>query len=237
MAAYNGEKYIEEQITTIIAALGDDDELVVSCDPSNDRTNEIIYKYCLNDERIRLFENTGEHGVVPNFCNALSLCRGKYIFLCDQDDIWQKNKVEEVVQRFEQNQAWLVIHDADLVDSNGNSLGDTLFRYSNISTNPVRNYYKGTYWGCCMAFRAELCPIILPINSELRHDLWIGILVGLLKKKIVLIDEPLISHRLHENNVTTGHRRLMKEIISDRYLLACELFKRIRFAKKTTIYL
>lgn len=231
MAVYNGEKYIEEQVNTVLKSLNACDELVISCDPSTDRTNDIVNQLAQMDNRVTVINNNSEHGVVPNFCNAISHCRGKYIFLCDQDDIWRQDKVAKVLKCFSDDEAWLVIHDARVVDGKGLDTGKTLFALSKISTNPTRNFYKGTYWGCCMAFRSELTPIILPINSKLRHDLWIGILTGYLKRKIVLIDDTLIDHRIHGDNVTTGHRRPMKEVIADRILLARELSGRLKNKK------
>ena len=232
MTACNGEKYIEEQVNTVLNSLAACDELVISCDPSTDRTDNIVNQFAQKDNRVIVLQNNSEHGVVPNFCNAISHCRGKFIFLCDQDDIWRQDKVEKVLKCFSDDEAWLVIHDARVVDGKGNDTGETLFALSKISTNPTRNFYKGTYWGCCMAFRSELIPIILPINSKLRHDLWIGILVGYLKKRISLINDTLIDHRVHGGNVTKGYRRPMKEVFSDRILLAREVSGRIKEKKK-----
>ena len=118
MATYNGEKYISEQIETILKFLGVNDEIVISCDPSTDKTIEIVKYYSMLDNRIKVIMNIGEHGVVPNFCNAIANCKGRYIFLCDQDDVWINDKVERVIEKFECENAWLVIHDADVVDQN-----------------------------------------------------------------------------------------------------------------------
>ena len=89
MATYNGEKYIREQIDSILPQLSDSDELVISDDGSSDSTIDIIQGY--NDRRIRLYHNT-RHGVTWNFENALRQSRGDVIFLADQDDVWKPGK-------------------------------------------------------------------------------------------------------------------------------------------------
>ena len=95
MACYNGEKFIQEQVDSIICQLGLDDELIISDDGSNDRTLDILFSY--EDSRIKILHNRACHGFVGNFENALSHAKGDYIFLSDQDDIWKKEKVQKVI--------------------------------------------------------------------------------------------------------------------------------------------
>ena len=85
IATFNGEKFIQEQIQSILPQLGEDDEIVVSDDGSTDRTMEILELF--KDKRIRLLVNEGKHGFIWNFENALRKAKGDVIFLCDQDDI------------------------------------------------------------------------------------------------------------------------------------------------------
>ena len=85
MATYNGEKYIQEQIDSILCQLSKDDELVISDDHSTDATCDIIKSY--NDRRIKLFLNELAKGVTHNFENALLHSKGDIIFLADQDDV------------------------------------------------------------------------------------------------------------------------------------------------------
>lgn len=90
MAAYNGEKYIKEQLLSILKQIGPNDEVVISDDGSKDRTKDIVDS--LNDKRIRYVENKNKHGFTHNFENALQIAQGDYIFLADQDDIWRDDK-------------------------------------------------------------------------------------------------------------------------------------------------
>ena len=96
IATYNGEKYIKEQLDSIIPQLGHEDEIVISDDGSSDSTLDIINS--INDERIRITVNQGKHGVNSNFNNALLHAKGDFIFLADQDDIWLSGKVAECLK-------------------------------------------------------------------------------------------------------------------------------------------
>ena len=95
LAAYNGEKYIEEQINSILCQLSLNDELLISDDGSTDKTIKIISD--LNDPRIKLFKNNFK-SVQKNFEFLLQNSIGEIIFLSDQDDIWEKNKISEFSQ-------------------------------------------------------------------------------------------------------------------------------------------
>ena len=107
MATFNGEKYIKEQIQSILNQLSLDDEVIISDDGSSDKTLEVINH--INDKRIKVFTNTHKHGFTHNFENALNHANGEYIFLSDQDDIWAEEKVNKVMESLIYND--LVIHD------------------------------------------------------------------------------------------------------------------------------
>ena len=89
IATYNGAKYIEEQVQSILYQLSEKDEIINSDDGSKDNTLAIIKS--LNDARIKVIHNTLKHGLVSNFENAIKHADGDYIFLSDQDDIWTSN--------------------------------------------------------------------------------------------------------------------------------------------------
>ena len=100
MAAYNGQKYIADQIESILNQLYPTDELVVSMDFSTDQTEEIVLEYAKKDSRIHLITGPSK-GVIKNFENAIAYTQNEIIFLADQDDFWLPGKVERVLKEFE----------------------------------------------------------------------------------------------------------------------------------------
>jgi glycosyltransferase involved in cell wall biosynthesis len=198
LASFNGQKYIKEQIDSILVQLSYDDELIVSDDGSTDNTFSIIANY--NDARIKVFHNENKKGVVGNFENALKHAQGDYIFLSDQDDVWLKDKVTVCLDHL--NTVDLVNADCKIVDSELNLLEDSFF-ISNNSKNGILNTLRhNAYMGCCMAFNRKILSKILPFPKDIPlHDLWIGFVCDLFYKSL-LLSVPLILYRRHSLNVS-----------------------------------
>ena len=117
MAACNGERFIEEQLRSILDQLEEKDEIVISLDPSTDRTKEIIE--AMKDKRIRVIDGPGK-GLIRNFENAIAHTENEIIFLSDQDDVWYPDKVEKLLERMRQvetaGKPALVFSDMEVVD-------------------------------------------------------------------------------------------------------------------------
>ncbi len=203
LATYNGEAYISEQITSILKQLKSDDELIISDDSSTDDTINIIQSF--SDERIKIFQNRGQKGVTHNFENALKNSRGQFIFLSDQDDIWSDDKVEKTLHDLKT--ADCILHNAELIDSIGNTIGMDLFTIYRTRTGYLNNLIRNTFVGCCMAFRRELLQYILPIPRHIKmHDMWIALLAEK-KGKTNLQHSKLIFYRRHDNNASTTSQK------------------------------
>lgn len=202
LAAYHGEDYIEEQLNSILPQLEPADEVVVSDDAPGGKTEEIVRRMAKQDGRIRYLEGPGK-GVIQNFDFAIKACRGDYIFLCDQDDVWLPEKVAVCMDAFHDG-ADLVVHDAVVVDKDLNELAPSFFDAHGSRAGYLRNVMKNSYMGCCMAFRSTLKPKILPIpKTAPMHDQYIGLQAehaGTVEFRKV----PLILYRQHGDNVT-GH--------------------------------
>lgn len=209
LAAYNGGKYIGEQIKSILPQLGDDDELIISDDNPSGDTKPAVEAF--NDKRIKYIAGRGK-GVVANFENAINNCTGDYIYLCDQDDVWLPDKVNTVQKLFEDG-ADIVLHNAIITDANLNNTGKTSFELYNSNTGFTKNFIRNSFVGCCMAIRREVLVSSLPFPASIpMHDWWIGL--NSIKKgfKIVLTDEPLIFWRRHGDNVTGATTTLLQKL-------------------------
>jgi glycosyltransferase involved in cell wall biosynthesis len=112
IATYNGEKYIQEQIESILCQVDVNDEIIVSDDNSTDNTLAIVKSF--NDDRITIYVNQGCKGYTGNFENALKYARGEYIFLADQDDIWVMGKVTKCLAYLQDYD--FIVSDAIIVD-------------------------------------------------------------------------------------------------------------------------
>ena len=198
LATYNGEKYIKEQLDSILCQLGGTDEVIVSDDGSSDRTLSIVAAY--NDSRITVLNNKN-HGYVHNFENALKRVKGQYVFLSDQDDIWLPNKVEQcllLLQRYV-----MVNHNSMLADGDGHPSGVDFFTQHRSKGGFWQTILRNSYSGCCMAFRKEILNFALPFpKNVISHDIWLG-LIAEKKGETFFYDKPLIYYRRHGNNASS----------------------------------
>ncbi len=202
LAYYRGEQYIEEQLQSILPQLSLTDEVVISVDGITESGKKLLRALQDGDDRIRIIRGPGK-GVVRNFDRAIRACRGDIVFLSDQDDVWADDKVAKVLKAFENPEVTAVLHDAQIIDESGKlSHEPSLFAFRNSKPGLLKNLFRNSYVGCCMAFRRELIPLICPIPKEMyMHDFWIG-LAAEKTGKVELIREPLLFYRRHRANVT-----------------------------------
>lgn len=227
MASYNGEKYIKEQIDSILKQLNAEDELIISDDGSTDSTIEIIQS--IQDTRIRLIHNRGEHGYSRNFENALKHSKGDYIFLSDQDDVWKDNKVETILPLLEKYA--FVVHDTEMTYENLKVFATSQFERYKVKPGFWNTLARNRYNGCCMAFTRDFLNKALPFpkNQNLcRYDYWLPYLAEY-KHISYTLYEPLILYRRHEGtalNAGEGSSRGFVEKIVSRGYCLFEVVKR-----------
>ncbi len=199
IATYNGEKYIVEQLNSILPQLKVNDEVIVSDDHSTDQTIDFIRS--INDKRIKIVLNKGK-GLIRNFENALTNASGDYIFLSDQDDIWKEDKVKICLNDFEKGYD-LVVSDCVLFDSDSLEIKmDSYFKFIGARKGIIHNILKNGYMGCCMAFRKEVKNKVIPFPKGIpMHDSWIGI-IGEMYFKVNFNKEKLVNYRRHLKNAS-----------------------------------
>lgn len=211
MATHNGEQYIEDQLSSILTQLEADDEVIISDDGSTDRTIEIIKS--IGDKRVRVLHfiqpfnplSGQQRGMLfssRNFENALKNAQGDIIILSDQDDVWYPEKVEIIRNRL--LQADIVKHDMSIINAD-NMLIKT--RYYTAEKQQNRNWFHLIKYlpfrGCCLAFRKSVLNSSFPFPKMcLQHDTWIGMIAAKCKYRFHYIDQPLLYHRIHGNNVS-----------------------------------
>lgn len=198
MATYNGERFIEKQLNSILKQTVEVDEIIISDDNSTDNTLKIIEK--LNNPKIKVIKNL-KQGVINNFENSLKESKGEYIFLADQDDVWKLDKVEIMIKKLEKYD--LVVHNTKIINSKDEKIFEkTFFEIRNSGKGVLKNLYKNSYIGCCMAFNRKILEKVLPFPKNIpMHDSWIG-LIAEIYGKVYFDKEVLFYYRRHENNVT-----------------------------------
>lgn len=220
MATYQGEKYLNEQLDSIIGQSFTNWELYISDDGSTDSTMHILQRYKEMEPRIvKIISNHGEHGAFSNFFSLMRYVKENvkqkynFYFYCDQDDIWYKDKLEKQIDcmlKYKKESSSsipvLCYSDLQLMDGKGNMLGRTLGQDSDIS---LENYYNIFFaeryiWGTTMAHDAvlwEMTHVPMDIPGFLSHDNWIGRYAAVYGK-IIFMNEPLVCYRRHGGNVT-----------------------------------
>jgi glycosyltransferase involved in cell wall biosynthesis len=207
MATYQGERYVERQLRSILEQLGANDEIIVVDDCSKDRTVAIIEG--LDDPRIKVFRNPINRREVYSFGRAIEIARGDIVFLSDQDDIWLPGRVQLMIDRLQKSGAALVTSNFEWMDADERPL-DVAFDgvSSTASAHHFRNISdifigKTNYFGCAMAFKRELVPLIAPIPSYVEsHDLWIALAANQIGSNLH-IDDKTLRKRRHGSNTTS----------------------------------
>lgn len=217
MATYNGEKYLREQLDSIIDQTYNDWFLFVSDDNSTDGTNKILLEYKKKyKEKIFIYSNnTDSHGAKDNFANCFALANGcDYYMLCDQDDVWEQNKIEvmvDFIERYDNSTPILVYSDCYLADHNLNIINESFTKYLNKYL-PKKNIKKHVllenyFPGCSVLFNSELKQKISVIPKEAEmHDWWITIVAALFGN-IYFLDKPLHYYRQHSNNTIGANNK------------------------------
>ena len=211
LATFNGEKYIKDQVKSILLQLNEEDELIISDDSSTDDTIKILRSF--EDSRIKIYNNTklvdfsnkqqkSFFMASANFINALNHAKGNVIFLSDQDDIWYQNKVEVCMNILTYSD--LVLSNLTIMDSNENIIIEKYFEKNPLETCSFITLLRTLpFRGCCLAFNNKVLDAATPFPKyTFLHDNWIGLSAKLYNLKISYTDVPLIKYRRHRDNVS-----------------------------------
>jgi glycosyltransferase involved in cell wall biosynthesis len=200
MAAYNGAKYLNEQLDSFQCQTRRPDELVVCDDGSTDATHEILEKYQRHAPfEVRIHRNKKNLGYARNFEIALSLCVGDIIFLSDQDDVWFRTKLERIGQAFGSNPGvHIVVNDQEITDADLSPSGRTIFENTK-ALGYGKNWISA---GCCTAITRQFRDLATPFPTNLiAHDAWIHRFGQGLGVRLVL-PEVLQYYRRHDQNAS-----------------------------------
>lgn len=208
IATLNGERYIREQLLSIIPQLSAEDEIILSDDGSTDGTLDVVRS--LDSSLIKIVKNPKASSYTSNFENALSYAKGDIVFLSDQDDIWFPDKVSCCVNQL--SSCDFVVHNATFVDSDMNELGKTFYEVRRPYKSFAGNLFKFGYIGCCFAFKRSVLDRALPFPENkyyCTHDNWLFLVAkGFYSVKI--LSAPMIYYRRHNANASMGAENARK---------------------------
>jgi glycosyltransferase involved in cell wall biosynthesis len=199
MATYNGEKFLREQVDSLLAQTYPNLEFIFVDDASQDETLRILREYASTDSRIHLIENSFNQGYRKTFENGILTARGEFIALSDQDDYWLPSKITELANSI--GDYSLIYSDSELVDDEGKFLGEKMSdRKRQIAYNSPLMYTFGAWApGHSMLFHKNLLPFALPVVEFVTHDYLIGF-AATCANGITYIPKPFVHYRQHATN-------------------------------------
>lgn len=210
MCTYNGSRFIQEQLASIATQTRLPDELVICDDGSTDSTPEIVAEFARTfDFPVRFVRNPRNLGSTKNFDQAITLCAGDLIALCDQDDIWKPEKLARQAEIMERDpQLGGVFSDAELIDDASQPIGRRLWAGIGFRPREQSQFLSGqsarvllrknVVTGATLMMRASLRTFFLPIPGVWVHDGWIAWMLTI-RSRLALIKDPLVLYRLHSN--------------------------------------
>ena len=220
MATYNGEKYLSEQIDSIVGQTYQNWNLLIRDDNSSDGTLQILKKYEKLDRRIKILrDNRGNLGIVKNFEELLKNSESELIMFSDQDDIWLENKLDmylKIAEKLEFNGV-LIHSEAALFKKNHENISKGSF----ISKKAVKKGLENVFFnyfvqGATILISKEIRDFVFPFPKEAYlHDRYIHLVSELFFER-VFINQPLIYYRQHGNN-QIGAKNTLKQLLSKRY--------------------
>jgi glycosyltransferase involved in cell wall biosynthesis len=220
LATYNGEKYLKQQLDSLINQTFQKFRIIVRDDGSKDNTLRILntYKAEFENKFIIINDDFGNLGSTKCFMKLLEYSNNKYIMFCDQDDFWLPNKVEISLNKIKllgKNQSefkpLLVFTDLTLVDENLIEFEKSLWKYQKLNTHISNNWRhlaaQNVITGCTIIMNRAAKEVSLPFPAmfnEMIHDQWIGINVSKFGE-INFLKQSTILYRQHSSNLEGSH--------------------------------
>ena len=199
MCTFNGQRFLVEQLDSILNQSYKNIELIIVDDLSTDGTLALLDEYALRDKRVRVIRNSQNIGFVRNFDKAIRECSGEFIALSDQDDIWFPEKIESLYREIGDN--WLIYSRIEVVDSTGAKLGWEFPQVKRLEGGcALALILRNCVTGHACLMRRELLELALPAMPEMPlHDQWLAI-VAASRGRLKAGQQVLSYYRLHDQN-------------------------------------
>lgn len=210
MSSYNGDKYISEQIESLLAQKGVEIRIVIRDDGSKDQTNNILSEYSSKYSKIKIIkgDNCGAEESFNRLCKyAVEEESSDYYAFCDQDDVWDEDKLTVAINSlkgFDNTLPLLYFSNLKMVDENLNYIRD-FYSKDEVFIDKSKTLVQIFTYGCTCVFNRKALEYYCQVESQSTfHDNWIYCICSYLGK---VIYDPCghIQYRQHGNNLS-GHR-------------------------------
>ncbi len=200
IATYNGEKYLREQIESVLNQSYNNFEIIIVDDCSTDNTIQIINDLIAKDSRVKLFRNESNLGYIKNFEKGCSLANGEFIALCDQDDAWHKDKILNCYESI--GDYPMIYCDSVLCDEELKPIGVNISDRVNCRNfdNPLQQAIFCRIYGHATLIRKDFMQKAIPFLNVIPHDWWLCYLASF-SGGIKFLPQPLAFYRQHSNNI------------------------------------
>lgn len=199
MCTYNGEKYLAEQLESILGQTYDNLEVVIVDDGSSDGTLKLLDEYRARDARIRVIRNERNLGFLKSFERALQSCTGDFIALADQDDIWYAHKIAALYRSM--GESLLIYSRVSMINADGQSLDGEFPSVKRLQGDCALSLVMGNcVTGHACLVRRSLLDRALPFPAGVKmHDQWLAIVAASMGR-LKAGDEVLSLYRKHDSN-------------------------------------
>ncbi|KYP10052.1 MAG: hypothetical protein A0129_15050 [Limnobacter sp. CACIAM 66H1] len=220
LCAFNGGKYIHEQIESIITAdcFSEEDILLIHDDGSQDNTVDIVRRFC--NPQIVLIRSAERLGPCKAFERAIAYVSARYYFFSDQDDVWDSTKILSFLQKFEGG-AEIVVGNGLFVDEKLNPLGKSILDIVPPRECYILNLIRPSYVGASLAINRQVRDLMLPFPLPVyMHDMWCGIFVTL-GFRLAVIKSNTFYYRRHSEVFTKSRNPIHSKLFwRFRFILA-----------------
>ena len=199
MCTYNGEKFLRQQIDSVLSQTYANLELVIVDDVSSDSTLQILDEYSRKDDRVKYFVNDKNIGYNKNFEKAIQLAAGDYIAPGDQDDIWEKSKIEAMMNAWPAVALFIYSLSGNFTDNDFKSRTPAPRVFYSTIDDVHKLVFNSPVHGHASMFKKELVARCLPFPEDIFYDWWISMhaaSTGI----IGCIPQTLTWHRVHDKN-------------------------------------
>lgn len=228
LCTYNGEKYIREQLNSLVKQDYPNLEIIAVDDRSTDSTVAILNEYSAVHDNLKVFINDINLGYKKNFEKAIQLCNGEYIALSDQDDIWELDKISKLINNIEG--AVLIYHDSKFINQNGESINKKMSNILNMYSgkNPEAFIFFNSVSSHAVLFHKRLQEYLFDFPDSGYHDSWIAYVAANVGD-IKYYNDCLVSYRQHLTSSTDILKRKSHKVNTNKYQKYQENLSFIRY--------